>query len=385
MSEARVNNLSNESNTGGPTISGITTFSGTNFFVPPVGNTAQRPENPQKGAIRFNTDTKHLEYYRGDTIGWVEVEASHGQLGGGTGSNTGRGARMLYGGSVPGYTNTVDYITISTLGNSQDFGDLTVARGASSACGSSTRAVVFSGYASPGGSNVIDYATFSSTGNFIDFGDVHTDWKSDAGMVSSSTRGICGNGQNSDSSPYYNNTMDYITIAATGNSVDFGDAASSTATGRASCSSSTRGIWASHGYDTKIQSVEMATTGNMVDFGDMNTGTYYHAGASNSTRGIIVVGYTNVMEYITIATRGNATDFGDRLSPATYQQEAGTDPTRCLIAGGRYNSGGYIESNVIQYVTIATTGNSKDFGDLVCKTANNQEKSTSCTNGHGGL
>ncbi len=48
MSEARVNNLSNESNTGGPTISGITTFSGTNFFVPPVGNTQQRPENPQK-------------------------------------------------------------------------------------------------------------------------------------------------------------------------------------------------------------------------------------------------------------------------------------------------------------------------------------------------
>ena len=55
MSEARITNLSNESNTGGPTISGITTFSGTNYFVPPVGNTAQRPENPQKGAIRFNT------------------------------------------------------------------------------------------------------------------------------------------------------------------------------------------------------------------------------------------------------------------------------------------------------------------------------------------
>ena len=52
MSEARVNNLSNESNTGGPTITGITTFSGTNYFVPPVGNTAQRPENPEKGSLR---------------------------------------------------------------------------------------------------------------------------------------------------------------------------------------------------------------------------------------------------------------------------------------------------------------------------------------------
>ena len=95
MSEIRVNNLSNESSTGGPTISGITTFSGTNFFVPPVGNTAQRPQDPQKGAIRFNTDTAHLEYYKGDTIGWSEIEASNEELGGGTGSNTGTGARGL--------------------------------------------------------------------------------------------------------------------------------------------------------------------------------------------------------------------------------------------------------------------------------------------------
>ena len=33
-----------------------------------VGNTGERPENPQKGAIRFNTDTKHLEYFIDETI-----------------------------------------------------------------------------------------------------------------------------------------------------------------------------------------------------------------------------------------------------------------------------------------------------------------------------
>ena len=127
MSEIRVNNLSNESSTGGPTISGITTFSGTNFFVPPVGNTAQRPQDPQKGAIRFNTDTKHLEYYKGDTIGWSEVEASNDELGGGTGSNTGLGARglMVNGGVYGAYVNEIKYITISTLGADTDFGDST--------------------------------------------------------------------------------------------------------------------------------------------------------------------------------------------------------------------------------------------------------------------
>ena len=99
MSEARVNNLSNESNTGGPTITGITTFSGTNYFVPPVGNTAQRPDNPQKGSIRFNTDSKHLEYFRGDTIGWADVEASNVELGGLQSGD--RGTRAIFAG---GYT-----------------------------------------------------------------------------------------------------------------------------------------------------------------------------------------------------------------------------------------------------------------------------------------
>ena len=110
MSEVRVNNLSNESLSGGPTISGITTFSSPYLFTPPVGDTASRPQSCPPGSLRFNTDTAHLEYYRGDTIGWVEVEASHGQLGGGTGSNTGLGTRgIISGGHTPSVTNVIQY------------------------------------------------------------------------------------------------------------------------------------------------------------------------------------------------------------------------------------------------------------------------------------
>ena len=86
MSEVRVNNLSNENSSGGPTISGITTYSSTNFFVPPQGDTATRPQSCPNGSLRFNTDTAKLEYYKGNTIGWVEVEASSHEVGGGTGS-----------------------------------------------------------------------------------------------------------------------------------------------------------------------------------------------------------------------------------------------------------------------------------------------------------
>ena len=96
MSEVRVNNLSNENNTGGPTISGITTYSGRHFFVPPQGDTASRPSDCEPGSLRFNTDSAKLEYFRGNTIGWTEIEAElTAPLGGGTGSNKGLGVRGL--------------------------------------------------------------------------------------------------------------------------------------------------------------------------------------------------------------------------------------------------------------------------------------------------
>ena len=125
MSEIRVNNLSNESLSGGPTISGITTFSGSNFLVPPQGDTASRPQSCPSGSLRFNTDTAHLEYYRGNTIGWVEIEAELTEpLGGGSGSNTGLGTRGLILAGDPS-TVTIEFFTVSTLGNAADFGDLT--------------------------------------------------------------------------------------------------------------------------------------------------------------------------------------------------------------------------------------------------------------------
>ncbi len=78
MSEIRVNNLSNESNTGGPTISGITTFSSPYFFVPPSGNTADRPINAEKGSIRYNTERGVLSVLSALRV--VHSAASHGVM-----------------------------------------------------------------------------------------------------------------------------------------------------------------------------------------------------------------------------------------------------------------------------------------------------------------
>ena len=126
MSRLNVGNLFNENEDGAPVVSGISTFSSPNYFVPPSGSTAQRPSNPGEGMIRFNTDSGHLEYYTGTH--WADVITNNNELGdqNNTNSSGGTGTRAVFGGGVvPGETNIIDYVNHSTLGNAQDFGDLT--------------------------------------------------------------------------------------------------------------------------------------------------------------------------------------------------------------------------------------------------------------------
>ena len=386
MSEARVNNLSNESNTGGPTITGITTFSGTNFFVPPVGNTAQRPINAEKGSLRYNSERGVLEYYRGDVIGWVEVEASNDELGGGTGSNAGTGHRgLFFNGSQPGDSevNNIDFITISTLGNSQDFGDSTVATRQGTALSSATRGLQIGGYDGSSRENTIGYVTISSTGNAADFGDLSQTVIGNPAGLASATRGISAGGE----SPGNTNEIEYVTIASFGNGKDFGDLQTA-AQGKSGGGSSTRGVIAgvsTPSVTNQIDYITIATTGNAQDFGDL---TQARRGgdkgqASNATRWLMVGGqtpsvYSNVIDYVTIATTGNATDFGDYVTtigtPASM-----ASPTRVVWAGG--HSSDPTTVTTITYVEILTTGNTKDFGDI--DTA--RSSASGCSNGHGGL
>ncbi len=143
MSRLNISRIQNENEDGSAAVSGISTFSSTAFLQAPRGTTAQRPENPQPGAIRFNTDSGHLEYYTGEF--WDEVLVANNTLDGGN-----RG--LFAGGSFPSYVtyyNIIDYITISTLGDSIDFGDLTQTRHNLASFSSSTRGV-WSGGTQPG-------------------------------------------------------------------------------------------------------------------------------------------------------------------------------------------------------------------------------------------
>ena len=203
MSQINVRNLSNENDDGAPDIVGVSTFSATSYFVPPKGTTAQRPTNPQGGDLRFNTDTAALEYFRGDTINWTQIEMTSPDLDG--------GARGVFMGGSPDNTagsDEIAYLTISTLGNTTDFGNLTVARKATSSVSSRTRAICGGGTAPGATYNTLDYITFSSTGDATDFGDFLNAKENQAGC-SSQIRGIWNGGYQGGA----NNTIEYVTIA----------------------------------------------------------------------------------------------------------------------------------------------------------------------------
>ena len=110
-------------------------------------------------------------------------------------------------------------MTIATTGDSQDFGDLTVARRFLQGVGNSTRAIFGTG-ATPSSVNTIDYITMASTGNAVNFGDDIKIRLEGAAACSSPVRGTWGGGY---SSPAGFNDISYITIATEADAVDFGD------------------------------------------------------------------------------------------------------------------------------------------------------------------
>ena len=86
---------------------------------------------------------------------------------------------------------------------------------------------------------------------------------------------------------------------------------------------------------------------------------------SGRTRGLFTggeaPGVSNIIDYITIHTTGDAADFGD-LSAAKGGVPSASSFTRALYGGG--HTGADAQVNVIDTVQIATTGNASDFGDL---------------------
>ena len=277
----------------------------------------------------------------------------------------GRGRAVFLGGGNPA-TTVISFTKIQSGGVAQGFGSLTTSRSGLRGGSSSTRGL--SAHSSSTVDNSIEFITIATESNTTDFGDMSGSSTSGA-TGTNETRAVFWIGTNPST-----NVIDFATIATTGNTSDFGDM---TVGVRHidTMNSSTRcvipGGWTSGGVNTNtIQFITFATTGNAQDFGDVDYsgGIRGSGGISSPTRGVFAGGAdspssaaVNIIHFVTLASTGNSTDFGD-ISAAKRIEGGGTSShVRGLIAG----SASPATINTIEFVTIATTGDAQDFGDLM--------------------
>ena len=314
------------------------------------------PSEIPLGAMRFNSDSQKLEYWMGSA--WMQMITEDASLFGGevfftmggtnkytqtfniitggtavnidvdqlTGLHSGaavnsktRGVTMGGRGNSSPYpeSNVIQFFEFTTRGNYADFGDLTESKGRNSGHGDPTRGISFG--RQNAGSDVIEFITIPSKGNGTDFGNL-TVAREMGSAFGNRTRGCYAGGN----TPGDNrkNTIDFVTIQSLGNAVDFGDELS-TVYSRGAASNSTRGLLAG-GYGTPndllIEFVVIPTTGNSVEFGELNRGGFGRGGTSSPITGLFSggTGGTTDIEKVTLATLGDSIDFGDLVEAATY-------------------------------------------------------------------
>ena len=303
-----------------------------------------------------------------------------GYGGGGTGLTLNALAKAAYqgdrgcwaGGESGSYLNNIDYISIPSTGNATDFGDLEHAKRKTTGCSGGGRGLTFGGRDSGGYIWDIDYITFSTTGNAQAFGNLAAVMK-EGGSCSDGTTGLYFGGENT------GNIFDhilYVTIATTSNTSSWGTITSGNRDGAPGCvSDGNRGLAGGgtangSSITNVIDYLSFASAGNTSDFGDLTVSRTFGGACSNDTRGVWGGGWTgsksNVLDYVTIQTTGNATDYGDLTQAAGGGIQDGAmcaNLTRGLWGGGQDGDNNY--SNQMLYITLANTGNSTDFGDLL--------------------
>ena len=325
------------------------------------------------GSIRFNTDSSKLEIYNGET--WWDIDATSPE------QQTG-GTRALFGGGFtsPSVTDEIDFINVDTTGDALDFGNLQQARRGIAGTASRIRGI-FAGGRVPGDVNSIEFVTIATTGGGSDFGDLTITSHYGTGL-SDGTRGVILAMENPSWGSNNSNRIDFITIASTGNSNDFGDLYTGTRE-TDGCESHTRGVvyGGTPNSINVIQFITIATQGDSADFGDTTVTSQRGSAGGNAVRGLLTLGttpsVTNAVDFITIATLGNALDFGD-LTQVRGNATGTSSPTRFVEAGGATPS----LVDTIDYAQIMTKGDFNDFGELV---GTDRSQLAGLSNGHGGL
>ena len=309
------------------------------------------------------------------------------------GAATGGGGteRAVFGGGSDPSTDAMEYVTISSTSDVTDFGDLSAnwSNGGSASNGSTDRGLWYAGSWTGIDNDTIEYITISTTGDSTNFGNaiivnaVHYSQKSTSNGTDD--RAVSAGGWCNPCSPVngQQNSIDYVTVSSAGDATDFGNLVTR-AKGFAMKSNGTseRGIKYRgsngqpncHAAQNSIEYITINSASDATDFGDSGLKGEGLCGVDNGTNDrMCAIGnlspcdnnVSNVIEYITISSTGDATDFGDTTSAGHGSPGATSSGTseRGIWGGGSWGSPIAVRDQ-IEYITINSTGNSTDFGDL---------------------
>ena len=215
------------------------------------------------------------------------------QGGSGKGCNAGSAIRIVYGGGSTAPTGgnesstQISYFTPIHSGNAADFGDLTNRRSSQISLSNNTRALFGGGYdyaGAPAGSgtrkDIIDFITIQSLGDAVDFGNLQQA-KLNMASVASTTRGVWAGGHIGSTI----NQIDFVTIASAGNAADFGDL-SAVSESFAGSGNNIKGIvgGGNQGPYAGMDVITIASTGGGTDFGDLTQARRDLGSTSNQIR-----------------------------------------------------------------------------------------------------
>ena len=340
MSQFKINSITDKTGTSGPVIAGISTNKSTGCMIIPAGPTENRGGRGRNityggavpyplayksdmntmdiatlgSAVEFGDGSKANTFSSGmasstrgvfkqgrvpsggpfvDTMEYVTFSSLGGVADFGndlgisqdSSASSANGIRGIFGNGT-GYDTVIQSITISTTGDTVEFGTLASGRymGGGSGGASPTRGFFFGGRfdGSPAGEKIIESVSFTSGGAATKFGELTVGRRAIA-AVTNNTRAVSCSGD----SPA-TNTMDYITMASEGNATDFGDITNQNGGYGAGGSSATRGLISgcSPSNYNRIDYITIASTGNAQDFGDTTYGSYINGACSDSHGGL---------------------------------------------------------------------------------------------------
>ena len=279
-----------------------------------------------------------------------------------------------------GYYDMIEYKNITNTADAEDFGDLDQGRSLMPGCSDAKTAVLFNGYIKSAAnySSDIHKLTISTLGDAVDFGNL-TQGIHGNSACSNGTLGFSVGGYGPKSSPVNITQIEVVTIATDGNATDAGDITSGGSATNTSVNDDTRAVrcggFSTGSGDPKQDTMDYFTMANSgitsTDFGDLSYPCNSNAGCSNDTRGVIALGlitdsgsgvYTNIIDYITIQTTSDATDFGD-LTQARNDLASCSNNVRGIFMAGYFWPGNYTY-DIIDKVEIDTTANATDIGEL---------------------